>query len=118
MTANHFPGAAPTPENPNVVHSASINASVSAFWGQPVAFSSWPARRPTGFYLSPGSIGKVTVPKEMVNSGFRILVGAHTVDHEARSEDPARRLHRVTRTYSIVDTVISIVNPLGGVCIS
>ena len=92
----------------------SINASVPAFWGQPVAFSSWPARRPTGFYLSPGSIGQVTVPQGMVNAGFSVLVGSHTVDHEVRSTDPARRLHRVTRTYSIVDNVTTIANPLGG----
>jgi len=114
LTANHFPGAAAAPENPSEVHTVSINASVPAFWGQPVAFSSWPARRPTGFYLSPGSIGQVTVPQEMVNAGFSVLVGSHTVDHEVRSTDPARRLHRVTRTYSIVDTVTPIANPLGG----
>ena len=115
LTANHFPGAAPAPDNTTEVHSASINASVPAYWGQPVAFSSWPARRPTGFYLSPGIIGKVTVPQEIVDAGgYSVLVGAHTVDHESRSEDPARRLHRVTKTFSIVNKVTPIANPLGG----
>ena len=115
LTANHFPGAAPAPDNTTEVHSVSLNASVPAYWGQPVAFSSWPARRPTGFYLSPGIIGKVTVPQEMVDAGgFSVLVGAHTVDHESRSADPARRLHRVSKTFSIVNKVTPIANPLGG----
>ena len=86
LTANHFPGAAPEPDNLTEVHSASINASVPAYWGRPVAFSSWPARRPTGFYLSPRSICQLTVPQEMVDSGgYKVLVGAHTVDHDSRS---------------------------------
>ena len=115
LTANHFPGAAPAPDNTTEVHSVSLNASVPAYWGQPVAFSSWPARRPTGFYLSPGSIGQVTVPQEIVDAGgYSVLVGAHTVDHESRSADPARRLHRVSKTFSIVNKVTPIANPLGG----
>ena len=115
LTANHFPGAAPAPDNTTEVHSVSLNASVPAYWGQPVAFSSWPARRPTGFYLSPGSIGQVTVPQEIVDAGgYSVLVGAHTVDHESRSADPARRLHRVSKTFSIVNKVTLIANPLGG----
>ena len=112
LTANYFPGAAPAPENPNEVHSASINASVPAYWGRPVAYSTDAAHRPTGFYLSPGSIGKVTVPQEMVDAGYSIMVGSHTFENTKK--DPSYRLERVTRTFSIVKTVTSIANPLGG----
>ena len=112
LTANYFPGAAPAPENPNEVHSVSINASVPAYWGRPVAYSTDAAHRPTGFYLSPGSIGKVTVPQEMVDAGYSIMVGSHTFENTKK--DPSYRLERVTRTFSIVKTVTSIANPLGG----
>ncbi|MCS5648797.1 MAG: M60 family metallopeptidase [Dehalococcoidia bacterium] len=112
LTANYFPGTAPAPENPNEVHSASINASVPAYWGRPVAFATDAAHRPTGFYLSPGSIGKVTVPQEMVDAGYSIMVGSHTIENTKK--DPSYRFERVTRNFPIVNKVTPIANPLGG----
>ena len=112
LTANYFPGAAPAPENPNEVHSASINASVPAYWGRPVAFATDAAHRPTGFYLSPGSIGKVTVPQEMVDAGYSIMVGSHTIENTKK--DPSYRFERVTRNFPIANKVTPIANPLGG----
>ncbi len=82
------------------------------FWGKPTAWSTIPARRPTGYYLSPGSIGKVKVPDIMVNAGYKILVGANPEsDH---SIGYLKRFFKVFNTYEITDSVTLIANPFGG----
>ena len=111
-TADHFPGVCAAPSNTTQVFTAKINASLPAQYGTGTAFSSTPARRPTGYYLAPGSTGKVKVPPSMVNKGFEILVGAHTF--ERTGSNPIRRFFRVTNTFAIKDTVTEIVNPFGG----
>jgi hypothetical protein len=111
-TANHFPGACPAPIDPTAVFTAKINATMPKEYGKRTAFSSTPARRPTGFYLAPGSLGKVKVPASLVNKGFKILVGAHTFDRTGSA--PTRRFFRVTNTFPITDTLTEIVNPFGG----
>jgi hypothetical protein len=111
-TANYFPGAAPQPEDPDRAHTVTIKADAPAFWGRPVAYASDPVRRPTGFYLPPGSIGQVRVPPAMVNAGYRVLVGAHTADHSRK--DTHKRLDRVSTSFPITDAVTHVANPLGG----
>jgi hypothetical protein len=111
-TADYFPGVCAAPSNATTIFSAKINASMPKEYGKPTAFSSTAARRPTGYYLAPGSIGKVKVPLSMVNKGFEILVGAHTFDRTG--SNPVRRFFRVTNTFAIKDTVTEIVNPFGG----
>ncbi|MFN5237908.1 MAG: M60 family metallopeptidase [Bacteroidota bacterium] len=111
-TANYFPGSCPNPVDPAATYTAIINASMPAEYGKRTAFSSTPARRPTGYYLAPGNLGRVRVPEHMVNKGFKILVGAHTF--ERTGSNPTRRFFRVTNTFPINDTITEIINPFGG----
>ncbi len=112
LTADYFPGVAPPPADPNLSYAVTVDATVRADWGRPVAFSKDPARRPTGLYLSPGSIGQVAVPATMVNAGFSILVGAHTAD--LSNKWIHKRMDRVSRQFPITQRVTRIANPLGG----
>ena len=112
LTSDYFPGACPTPVDSAQVYTATVNASMPTHWGKRTAWSSTPARRPTGYYLAAGSIGSVKVPASMVNKGFRILVGAHSYDHSIRNN--VRRFFRVTNTFPITDTITEIANPFGG----
>jgi len=112
LTANFFPGACPAPAFPDSTYSVRINGSMPTEWGKRTAWSSTPARRPTGYYLAPGTVGVVRVPSTLVNQGFKILVGAHTFDHSNRPQ--VRRFRRVTNTFPITDTLTQIINPFGG----
>ena len=112
LTSSYFPGACPLPVDSAQTYIATVNASMPTDWGRPTAWSSTPARRPTGYYLAPGSIGSVKVPAAMVNKGFRILVGAHSFDLSGRNN--VRRFFRVTTTLPITDTITQIANPFGG----
>jgi len=112
LTADYFPGVAPPPEDPTKSYEVTISADFPAHWGVPSGFATTPVRRPTGLYLSPGSIGKVTVPDEMIDKGYTVLVGAHTVDH--REKTLHSRLDRVTLTFPITKKTTHIANPLGG----
>ncbi len=112
LTSNYFPGVCPLPVDSAQVYIATVNASMPANWGKPTAWALTPARRPTGYYLSPGSIGKVKVPDIMVNAGYKILVGAHPLMNS--SITPIQRFFRIFNTYEITDSVTLIANPFGG----
>jgi hypothetical protein len=117
QTAAYFPGAVAPPLNPTVVHTIALNATSPAIWGIPVGFrgrtgSIVHARKPTGLYLSPGLIATVNVPSTMVNSGFKVLVGAHTADNSNKPTN--RRLDRSTTTFDITSPTLLVSNPLGG----
>jgi hypothetical protein len=112
LTSNYFPGACSAPVNPTQVYTTTINASKPTDWGNPTAWSSVPARKATGYYLSTGSIGKVKVPASMVNAGFKILVGASTIQNT--NSDPLRRFYRVFNTFDITTVETQIANPFGG----
>ena len=111
-TSSYFPGSVNPPLNPNKVNKVSINATNLAYWGRKVMFADEPTRRPTGLYLAPGGIGVLTVPSNMVNKGFEVLVGANTIDNVKKTQH--RRMDRVTNSFPIKSTTINIVNPLGG----
>ena len=111
-SSNFFPGAAPQPEDPRVSYDINVDASLKAYWGKEIAFATDDSRRPTGKYLAPGSIAKVTVPESMVNAGFSVLVGAHTVDREDKAK--VRRFDRVYKAFPIEATETYIANPFGG----
>lgn len=111
-TSAYFPGAVAPPADPNASHAVLINASQPDAYGAPVMYETNPARRPTGTYLAPGSIGVVTVPASLVNKGFAIRVGAHSWD--LSNKTALRRLDRVTSDYPITSTVTKIASPLGG----
>jgi hypothetical protein len=111
-TADYFPGICPQPVDPQATFTAKINATMPKDWGKPTAFSTTPARRPTGYYLAPGSLGKVKVPTALVGKGFKVLVGAHSYDMKGRNT--CKRFFRVTNTFTINDTITEIANPFGG----
>jgi len=112
-TAAHFPGTVGPSADPQQQHAASIEADVPVLWGQPVAFSTDPQRKPTGWYLPPGSIGNITVPQEVVDlKGFSVLIGAHTTDNS--NKDTHKRLDRVTLEFPITSTITTVFSPLGG----
>lgn len=113
LTSNYFPGACPLPVDSTQVFNATVNASMPTDWGKPTAWSTTPARRPTGYYLSPGSIGKITVPDVMVNAGYKILVGAHPLMNNT-VHPTIKRFFGISNTYDITDSVTLIANPFGG----
>jgi hypothetical protein len=111
-TSSYFPGAVDAPTDPTAVHEVSINALQPACRGIPVMDNEKPARRPTGCYLAPGSIAKVTVPRSMVKKGFSIRVGAHAWDLEKKPR--IKRLDRVSIAYPVEEIHTYVANPLGG----
>ena len=111
-TSSYFPGPVNPPNDPNVVHKVKIQATNHAYWGRKVMFADEPTRRPTGLYLAPGGVASVTVPANMVSKGFKVLVGANTIDLVKKNR--YKRMDRVTTSFSIESATVNIVNPLGG----
>jgi len=111
-TAVYFPGDVAPPADASTGYAVPINATLPVTWGSPALFETDPARRPTGCYLAPGSIGYVTVPPALVNKGFSIRVGAHSWDLSAKKT--IKRLDRVSLVYPITSATTRIANPLGG----
>ncbi len=111
-TADYFPGKVTATLDANKTFTVPVNATVPAVWGRPVAFATGPKTRPTGLYLPPGSVARVTVPASLVNSGFAVQIGAHTVDHTPKENHT--RMHRTTRRFDIRQQVTTVASPLGG----
>ncbi len=108
----NFPGAVSPPSNPNTAHTVNVNGSFPDTWGRMVMHEDRAARKPTGTYLAPGSIGIVTVPSSLVGKGYQIRVGAHSWDMTKRPW--VRRLDRSTTLYDIKSTTTKVASPLGG----
>lgn len=70
------------------------------------------ALRPTGLYLSPGSIATVTVPDSLVGQDYFVRVGSHEWDLTIRPI--FKRLDRISRKFPIDSTTIEVFNPFGG----
>ena len=109
QTAAYFPGAVEPPADALSVRSVQINASMPTDWGRRTAFSQGAVRRPTGYYLAPGSLATITVPDALVNKGFEILVGAHTLTKRGRE-----RFDRVSKLFPITSRTMQVANPFGG----
>jgi autotransporter-associated beta strand protein len=107
-----FPGPCSPPANPSNTHTVQINGSFPVTFGRQTQNWNWPARKPTGTYLAPGTIASVTVPAALVNAGYKIRVGAHSWDLSGRK--PVNRLERATRLFSIDATTTKIASPYGG----
>lgn len=108
-TAAYFPGAVAPPVDPVTPRAVQINATMAADYGNSTLASRLPLRRPTGYYLAPGSIATVTVPDALVNQGFEIMVGAHALNKSGRE-----RFDRVSKSYPINNKTMRIFNPFGG----
>ena len=112
QTADYFPGKVTAPLDASKAFTVKVNATVPPVWGIPVAFATSQKVRPTGLYLPPGSIARVTVPPALVNAGFAIRVGAHSWDN---SQKPNHlRMYRVMTRTDIVREVSIVGSPLGG----
>jgi hypothetical protein len=106
-----FPGACPVPPA-GQTHTVAINASFPDTFGRSTQGWTEPARKPTGAYLSPGTIATVTVPAALVGRGYQIRVGAHSWDNSNRPN--VKRLDRCTLLYDITTATTKIASPLGG----
>ena len=110
-TSSRFPGDCPVPPA-GQTNTVSINASFPDTFGRATQMWTNPARKATGSYLSPGTIATVTVPSALVNKGYQIRVGCHSLDNSNRPL--VRRIDRCTLAYDIKSTVTKIASPLGG----
>ncbi len=108
----HFPGSCPLPAA-GVTRTVTINASFPDTFGRDTQMWTTPARKPTGTYLSPGTVATVTVPAALVNAGYKIRVGCHSWDLESR-RNQVKRLDRATVIYPITSTSIKVASPYGG----
>ncbi len=111
-TSSYFPGAVDIPNDPNEIQTIQIDGTHLRSSGTQAFAEDADEINPTGCYLAPGTVAEVTVPQSLVNIGASIRVGAHTWDLTNRPN--IRRLHRVTKTYEINSTTVTIGNPLGG----
>jgi len=111
-TSSFFPGHVDPPSDPTVEHSVIIDGTKAPYWGKMVCFADEPALRPTGLYLSPGGVAKITVPSAFVNKGFQIRVGASEADNS--NKDIHQRMDRVSALFEIDSTTVYVANPLGG----
>ena len=111
-TSSYFPGAVNPPSNSNVSYTVKINGNHIKNSGAPANYETEDARRPTGCYLAPGSIARVTVPASLVGIGASVLVGAHTWDNTVKPN--IKRMDRVSKLYKITSQTITVANPLGG----
>ena len=112
LSANFFPGFVAPPADPEAVYQVQINANVPRQFGFTHIFKFDSARRPTGAYLAPGSIAKVTVPPELINKGYRIRVNAHV--HELTRLNFYRRMDFISKVFPITSETTEIASPIGG----
>ena len=107
----HFPGPVDPPGDTDEVYETKISAwsPVHITYEEPNLSG---PRRPTGAYVVPGTVVTVRVPDELVNNGYKIRVGAHSWDNSNKPR--VTRLARVSQVYDIVDSVTTLMHPLGG----
>ena len=111
-TSDFFPGHADPPADPEATYTATVDGSYPNTFGHDVMHEERPARKPTGAYLAPGSIGTVTVPSKIVGKGYQVRVGAHSWDFS--NKPTIKRLDRSSLVYDINSTEVKVASPLGG----
>lgn len=116
-TSHTFPGYVDPPADPSVSHSMLIRANFKDPAGTNPHLNingdqTNHALRPTGLYLTPGSIATITVPNSLVGQGYYVRVGSHEWDLGIRPK--FYRLDRITKKFPIDTSTIEVFNPLGG----
>jgi hypothetical protein len=116
-TCYTFPGYVDPPADSSTSHSTLIRANFADPDGANPYFgingdATNHALRPTGLYLSPGSIATVTVPDSLVDQDYFIRIGSHEWDLGIRPE--FYRLDRISKKFPINSTTIEVFNPFGG----
>jgi hypothetical protein len=114
---NHFPGYVDPPADSSLSHSVRIRANFADPDGMnpyyDINFERMEhALRPTGLYLAPGSVVRVTVPDSLVGQDYWVRVGSHDWDLTERPD--FRRFDRISRRFPIDTTTIEVFNPFGG----
>lgn len=112
-----FPGYVDPPADSSTSHSVIILANFEDPDGMNPYFDSngdgtAHALRPTGLYLSPGSIASVTVPDSLVDQDYYIRVGSHEWDLTERTY--FKRFDRISKKFPINTTSTVVFNPFGG----
>ena len=110
--SDYFPGKCAPPVDPKEAHTVKILGSQRKALRDNRMYGTWPAVKPTGTYLAPGSIATVTVPQAIVGKNFLVRVGAHSWDNTYKPR--VARLGRCTTVFPINTTEIKVANPLGG----
>lgn len=108
----HFPGECPPSKSPKIALETEIDATQIKAYGYPLNEDEKPVRRPTGWYLPPGEVATLSFPREMVNKGYEVRVGAHSWDLSRKGK--VTRLDRVSLLYPIKEREVTIAHPLGG----
>ena len=111
-TSSFFPGPVDVAPSEYTTCNIKVNGTHVRGFGIPANYETGDARRPTGCYLAPGSISRVTVPDSMIGIGASVLVGAHTWDLAKKPR--IARMDRVSKQYDITENTVTIGNPLGG----
>jgi hypothetical protein len=112
-----FPGYVDPPSDPQFTASALIRANFQDPDGMNPYFEingdgTNHALRPTGLYLSPGTVASVTVPETLVGQDYYIRVGSHEWDLTDRPF--FKRLDRISKKFPINASTVEVFNPLGG----
>jgi hypothetical protein len=112
-----FPGYVDPPVDSSIRHSVLIRANFEDPDGMNPYYDINQDRmehalRPTGLYVSPGSVVSITVPDSLVGQDYWIRVGSHDWDLTERTA--FRRLDRISKKFAIDSTNIEVFNPLGG----
>ena len=111
-TSNYYPGGVDPPSDPSVEYTIQLNATMTEYFGMPVCFDDLPILRTTGLYLSPGGVATVEVPPELIDTDYKVQVGASTVDNSNKNKH--KRNDRITSKYEIRESITYVANPLGG----
>ena len=108
----HFPGAVDPPADPEGAYRVKIDAGCPKPFKHKIMHEEVPGRRPTGAYLAPGTIARITVPRSIVGKGYGVRVGAHSWDNTRKPR--ILRLDRSSLVYPINGTEVEVASPLGG----
>lgn len=111
-TADYFPGKCEPTQTPDKTLSVEINATQVLGYGYPQSPGEEICRRPLGWYLPAGEVAVLAFPRELINKGYNIRVGAHSWD--LRKRPKVLRLDRVSLLYPVDAAKVTIVHPLGG----
>lgn len=114
---NTFPGYVDPPADSSLSHSVLIRANFADPGGANPYFDingdgTDHALRPTGLYLSPGSVATITVPDSLVGQDYYVRVGSHEWDLGIRPI--YKRLDRISKKFLIESNTVEVFNPFGG----
>lgn len=113
----NFPGDVSPPSDPSL----SVTVPILANFEDPDGMNPYydinqdrmkHALRPTGQYLAPGSIAKVTVLDRLVGHDYWVRVGSH--DWDLTDRNSFRRFDRISKKFAIDSTTVEVFNPMGG----